>query len=159
MSRLLALRITWGKVCVRTKARKRKSDLTTYFRLGGVSPSGPDSKFTLVPFNVFSYAHVAGLEKKEKVTLRENKLHKMLSSHHHLHFILIFGLSIRVFDLLRENHVELEQKHPSLPALSDKLLWIPDVEGVLEDDVTKVVNTNITAVKHREMKCVICLEH
>ena len=74
--------------------------MTTYFRLGGVSPSGPDSKFTLVSFNVFSYAHVAGLEEKEKITLRENKLHKMLSSHHHLHFILIFGLSIRVFDLL-----------------------------------------------------------
>ena len=80
-------------------------------------------------------------------------------SHHHLHLILVFGLSVRVFDLLWENHVKLEQKHPSLSTLSDELLWIPDMEGVLENDVTQVVNTDITAVKHREMKCVVCLEH
>ena len=132
----------------------KKTVLKTHFRLWGRSPPGPDCKFTLVALHVLRNSHVTGLNKRSYFWENCLKL-----SHHHLHFILIFGFSIRVFNLLWENHVKLEQKHPPFTALPDKLLWIPDVESVLEDDVTEEVYTDITAVKHREMKCVVSLEH
>ena len=52
------------KKFVKRETRERKSDLTTHFGLGGVSPSGPDRKFALVSLHVFSDAHVTGLEEK-----------------------------------------------------------------------------------------------
>lgn len=77
---------------------------------------------------------------------------------HHLHLVLVLRLPVGVLHLLGEDEVELEQEHSPLPTLSDELLWVPDVEGVLEDDVAQDINTDITPVQQGEVESVVCLK-
>ena len=83
----------------------------------------------------------------------------MFYPYHHFHFILIFGFSVGIFYFFGEHQIEFKEEHPSLPTLSDQLLWIPDMEGVLEDYVTEEIDWDITAVKQGQMKCVVGLKH
>ena len=77
---------------------------------------------------------------------------------HHLHLVLVLGFPIRVFHLLGGDEVELKEEHSPLSALSDQLLGVPDVESVLQDDVSKPVNAYITAIEQGQVECVIGLE-
>ena len=77
---------------------------------------------------------------------------------HHLHLVLVLRLAVRILHLFGEDEVELEEEHSPISALPDQLLGIPDLEGVLQDDVTKVVDTDITTIQKREVECVIGLE-
>ena len=108
-----------------------------YFGFRSWGPTRPDGKLALVALHVLRDAHVA---------------------RHHLHLVLVLGFPIRVFHLLGEDEVELKEEHSPLSALSDQLLGVPDVESVLEDDVSKPVNAYITAIEQGQVECVICLK-
>lgn len=47
----------------------------------------------------------------------------------------IFGSSGRVFDLLAEDERQLKQEEVSVSPLSDQRLWLPNQEGVLEEEL------------------------
>lgn len=47
----------------------------------------------------------------------------------------VFAPAIRVFDLLAENKRHLKEEEVALSSLSDQSLWIPDLEGILENEL------------------------
>ena len=86
------------------KIQEGGGQFISYFRFRGRGTSGPDGKLALVALNMLRDAHV---------------------SRHHLHLVLVFGLPVRVFHLLGEHEVQLEQEHSPLSALSDQFLGVP----------------------------------
>jgi len=61
----------------------------------------------------------------------------------------------RLLDLLGKQEIQFEQENTSLPALSDDLLGVPGLEGVLQHNFTQFVYGYITVFQQRKMHGII----
>lgn len=59
----------------------------------------------------------------------------------------VFGPSRRVFDLLAEDEWQLEQEEVSVPPLSDQRFWLPNQEGVLQQELALNIQTILHTCK------------
>lgn len=70
------------------------------------------------------------------ITLKK-KNHKsdLLSTHQEFTLIDVFASAIRVLDFFAENQWHLKEEEVALSTLADKRLWIPDLEGLLKNEL------------------------
>lgn len=96
----------------------------------------PDGELALVALDVLGDAQLGG---------------------HHFVLEVVLDGAVRVFDLLREQQIQLEEEDAPLAPFADDLLVVPGEERVLHHHLAEVVDGNVALLQQRQMHRVVRL--